>query len=136
MATMGAKANKRTQATVEITNAMNADRQQKKAKLFQSSGCHPHPNEQLPSSSKALWDKERLDNWRDGDGARILLNMLVKSIIIYNKYSLYNRDDGWKAVVQAVSRTLTGKREKEHDKLIKDTNNWMLGLGTRRNGQT
>ena len=32
--------------------------------------------------------KERLDNWRDGDGALILLDMLVKSISICNKYSL------------------------------------------------
>ena len=62
--------------------------------------------------------------------------MVVKSISICNKYSLYNGDGGWKAVVQAVSRALTGKREKEHDKLIKDTNNWVLGLGTRKNGQT
>ena len=50
--------------------------------------------------------------------------MLVKSISIWNKYSLYNGDGEWKAAVQAVSRNLTGKCEKEHDKLIKDTRGW------------
>ena len=33
--------------------------------------------------------KERLNNWRDGDNGRILVDMLVKSILICNKYSLY-----------------------------------------------
>ena len=47
--------------------------------------------------------------------------MLVKSISICNKYSLYNGDGD---VVQAVSRTLTGKCKKEHDKLIEDTRVW------------
>ena len=50
--------------------------------------------------------------------------MLVKSISICNKYSLYNGDGEWKAAVKAVIRTLTGKCEKEHDKLIKDTRGW------------
>ena len=38
--------------------------------------------------------KERLDNWRDGDDGRILLDMLITSklISISNKYSLYNAD--------------------------------------------
>ena len=71
--------------------------------------------------------KECLDDLRNGDDARILLDMLVKSISICNKYSLYNGDGEWKAVVQAISRALTGKCEKEHDKLIKDTNHWGQG---------
>ena len=36
--------------------------------------------------------KERFDNWRAGEDARVLLNMLIKSISICNKYSLYNGD--------------------------------------------
>ena len=61
--------------------------------------------------------------------------MLVKSISICNKYSLYNGDDGWKAVVQAVRRALTGTREKELDKLINDTNDWGRG-GAKKHKRT
>ena len=68
--------------------------------------------------------KERLDNWRDGEDAPVLLDMLIKAISICNKYSLYNGDGDWKAVVQAVSRALTGKCAKHLDELIKNTNNW------------
>ena len=56
--------------------------------------------------------KERLDDWRDSDDGRALVNMLVKSISIANKYSLYNADGDWQSVVQAVGRALTGKCEK------------------------
>ena len=79
--------------------------------------------------------KEHLDNWREGDNGRILIDMLVKSISICNKYSLYNGDDGWKAVVQAVRRALTGTREKELDKLINDTNDWGRG-GAKKHKRT
>ena len=56
--------------------------------------------------------KERLDDWRDGDDGRILVNMLIKSISICNKYSLYNADGDWQSVAQGVGRALTGKCEK------------------------
>ena len=56
--------------------------------------------------------KERLDDWRDGDDGRILVDMLVKSISICNKYSLYNADGDWQSVAQGVGRALTGKCEK------------------------
>ena len=47
--------------------------------------------------------KEKLDNWRDGDDGRILIQMLVKSIEICNNYSLYNGERQWQAVVQTIS---------------------------------
>ena len=68
--------------------------------------------------------KEHLDNWRDGDDGRILVDMLVKSTSICNKYSLYNADRDWQSVVQGVSRALTGKCEKEFNKLFNEINNW------------
>ena len=71
--------------------------------------------------------KERFNNWRDIKDARVLLDMLIKSISICNKYSLYNGDRDWKAIIQAVSHTLTGKCEKHLDKLINDTHNWGRG---------
>ena len=49
---------------------------------------------------------------------------IVRSISIYNKYSHYNGDGEWKDVVQAVRHALTGKCEKELDKLLNDTDNW------------
>ena len=124
---MGAKPDKRTRATVEVTNATNADHQQTQAKLILKLG--PPPASEQTTSLKlkdALGNevKGRLDNWRYGSDARLLLDMLVKSINICNKYSLYNGDGEWKAVVQAVSRALTGKCEKEHDKLIEVTRGW------------
>ena len=42
--------------------------------------------------------KEHLNDWRDGDNGRILVDMLVKSISICNKYSLYNADGDWQCV--------------------------------------
>ena len=68
--------------------------------------------------------KERFDNWRDDEDARVLLDMLIKSISICNKYLLYNGDGDWKAIIQAVSRALTGKCKKHLNKLINDTNDW------------
>ena len=68
--------------------------------------------------------KERFDNWRDGGDARVLYDMLIKSISICNKYSLYNGDGDLKAVIQAISRALIGKCEKHLDKLINDANDW------------
>ena len=62
--------------------------------------------------------KERLDDWRDADDTRILLNILFNSISICNKYSVYDGDGEWKASVQAVSHTLTWKCKKEHDKFM------------------
>ena len=71
--------------------------------------------------------KERLDNWRDGDDGRILVNMLVKSTSTCDKYSLYNANRDWQSVVQWVDRALTGKREKEFNKLFNEINNWRAG---------
>ena len=71
--------------------------------------------------------KERLDDWRDGDNARILIDVLSKSISICKKYNLYNNTGDWKAVAQGVSRALTGKCKKEWDKLVNDLNNWNAG---------
>ena len=68
--------------------------------------------------------KERLDDWRDGNNGRILVDMLVKSISICNKYSLYNADGDWQSVVQGMGRASTGKCEKEFDKMFNDINNW------------
>ena len=56
--------------------------------------------------------KERLDDWRDGDDGQILVDVLVKSTSICNKYSLYNANGDWQSVVQGVGRALTGKCEK------------------------
>ena len=44
--------------------------------------------------------KERLDDWRDGDDGRILINMLVRLISICNKYSLYNANGDWQSIAQ------------------------------------
>ena len=55
--------------------------------------------------------KERLDDWRDGDDGRILVDMLVKLISICNKFSLYNADRDWQSAAQGVGRALTGKCE-------------------------
>ena len=52
---------------------------------------------------------------------------MIKAISICNKYSLYDGDGDWKAIIQAVSRALTGKCEKHLDKLINDTNGWGRG---------
>ena len=71
--------------------------------------------------------KERLDNWRDGDNGRILVDMLVKSTSICNKYSFYNANKDWQTVVQGAGRAVTGKCEKEFDKLFNDINNWGAG---------
>ena len=68
--------------------------------------------------------KERFDNWREGEDAQVLLNMLIKSISICNKHSLYNGDGDWKAVIQALSRALTGKCVKHLNELINNTNYW------------
>ena len=43
--------------------------------------------------------KERSDNWRDGKDTRVLLDTLIKSISICNKYSLYNGDRDWKVII-------------------------------------
>ena len=67
--------------------------------------------------------KERLDDWRDGDDGRILVDMLIKSILISDKYSLYNADGDWQCVAQGVGRALTGKCEKEFNKLFNEINN-------------
>ena len=56
--------------------------------------------------------KERFDDWRDGDDGQILVDVLVKSTSICNKYSLYNANGDWQSVVQGVGRALTGKCEK------------------------
>ena len=53
--------------------------------------------------------------------------MLIKSISICNKYSLYNADGDWQSVAQGVVRALTGKREKEFNKLFTKINNWGAG---------
>ena len=53
--------------------------------------------------------------------------MLSKSISICKKYNLYNNTGDWKAVAQGASRALTGKCEKEWDKLVDDLNNWNAG---------
>ena len=53
--------------------------------------------------------KEKLDNWRDGEDGRILINMFVKSIKICNNYSLYMGEGAWKSSVQAISRALSGR---------------------------
>jgi len=56
----------------------------------------PSPSEQTTSVklNGAMGNevKERLDNWRDGGDGQILVNMLVKSTSICNRYSLYNAD--------------------------------------------
>ena len=62
--------------------------------------------------------KERLDDWRDGDDGRILVDMLIKSISVCNKYSLYNADGDWQSVAQEVGRALAGKCEKESNNLF------------------
>ena len=62
--------------------------------------------------------KERLDNWRDSNNEQILIDMLVKSILICNKYSLYNASGNWQSAVQGVRRALIGKCEDEFDKLL------------------
>ena len=67
--------------------------------------------------------KERLDEWRDGDDGRILVDMLIKIISISNKYSLYNADGDWQCVAQGVGRALSGKCEKEFNKLVNEVNN-------------
>ena len=61
---------------------------------------------------------------RDGDDGRILIDMLMKSITLCNKYSLYNPEGKWRAVVQAVGRALTGKCAKTWAKLEAEVNNW------------
>ena len=71
--------------------------------------------------------KEHLDNWRDGDDGRILIDMLVKLIVICNKYSIYSANGDRQSVVQGFSRALAGKREKEFDKLLNKINNWGAG---------
>ena len=48
----------------------------------------------------------------------------MKSISLCVKYSLYNPEGKWRAVVQAVGRALSGKCEKEWLKLEADTTNW------------
>ena len=88
---MGAKADKRTQATVEAISTMNADCQKQASKTILKLGTAPASGQ---TSSFKLQDtmgnevKERLDNWRDGEDARILLDMLIKSIGICNTYIL------------------------------------------------
>ena len=67
--------------------------------------------------------KESLNNRQDGNDERILIDMLVKSIAICNKYLFYNANDDSQCVVQVLSRTLTGECEKEHDRLLNNTNN-------------
>ena len=67
--------------------------------------------------------KERLDDWRLGDDGRILVDMLVKSISMCNKYSLYNANGDWQSVAQGVGRALTRKCEKEFNKLFSEINN-------------
>ena len=57
--------------------------------------------------------KERLDGWQDSNNGRILVNMLVKSTSICNKYSLHNAYRDRQSVVQGVGRALTGKCEYE-----------------------
>ena len=56
--------------------------------------------------------KERLDKWRDDDDGRILIDMLVKSIAISNKYSLYNADGDWQCIAQGVGRALSGNMKR------------------------
>ena len=68
--------------------------------------------------------KERLDDWRDGKDGRILVDMLIKLILISNKYSLYNADEDWQCIAQGVGRAFTGKCEKEFNKLFNEINNW------------
>ena len=68
--------------------------------------------------------KECLDDWRDGNDGRILVDVLIKSISICNKYSLYNADGDWQCVAQGVGRALTGKCEKEFNKLFNKIDNW------------
>ena len=62
--------------------------------------------------------KEKLDNWRDGYDGRILVNMLVKSIEICNTCSLYTNDRQWQDVVQAISRALSGRCQRELNALL------------------
>ena len=68
--------------------------------------------------------KEKLDCWRDGDNGQILIQMLVKSIEVSNNYSLYNEEGQWQAVVQAISRVLSGRCQKEFNTLVREINNW------------
>ena len=44
--------------------------------------------------------KERLGDWRDIEDGQSLVDMLIKSISMANKYSLYNADEDWQSVVQ------------------------------------
>ena len=62
--------------------------------------------------------KEKFDCWRDGDNRRLLIQMLVKSMEISNNYSLYNGEGQWQAVVQAISRALTGRCQREFNALV------------------
>ena len=71
--------------------------------------------------------KERLGDWQDGDNGQILIDMLVKSTSICNKYSLYIANGDWQSVVQGVGSALTGKCEKEFNKLFNEINNLVAG---------
>ena len=77
--------------------------------------------------------EERLDDWRDGDNGQILVDMLVNLTSICNKYSLYNANGDCQSVVQGVGRALTGKCEKEFNKLFNEINN--LGKAERTNAK-
>ena len=68
--------------------------------------------------------KEKLDNLRDGDNGCILIQMLVKLLEICNNYSLYNGKGQWQAVVQAISRALSGRCQKEFNALVRNITNW------------
>ena len=63
--------------------------------------CPPPASEQITVKlNDALGNevKEHLDDWRDGDDGNPR-HVLVKSISICNKYSLYNADQDWQSVV-------------------------------------
>ena len=81
---------------------------------------------QPPASERTTSNevKEKLDCWQDGDDGRVLIQILVKSIEIANNYSLYDGDGRWQAVVQAISRALTGRCQREFNTLVKAVTNW------------
>ena len=67
--------------------------------------------------------KRKLDNWRDRDDECILINMLVRLIEICNNYSFYTAEGKWQVVVQSVSRALSGKCQREFNKLLQEVDN-------------
>ena len=119
----------------EKSNNKGHRRNERRPPMIASRAIHklgPPPTSERTTSAKlndAMENgvKKRLDDWWDGDDRRILVDMLVKSISICNKCSLYNADGDWQSVAQGVGRALTGKCEKEFNKLFNEINNWGAG---------